>query len=91
MYIATNYFLYQCIVITHRNYGLCKDKTGGFGFDVSVGTIVVFVKNNFKPEQKSLKQFSWEIVRRSSGFNFIISVSLNDLFRRWIIIFLPES
>lgn len=86
----SNNFLFQCIVTAHRDYGLYQDKRGGFGFDVSVGTIVVFLKNNFKLEQKSLKQFSWEIVEKTQVFNFIISVSLNGPFRRRIVIFVPE-
>lgn len=88
--MLSNYFLFQCIVTAHRNYGLYQDKLSGFGFDVSMGTIVMFLKNNFKPEQKSLKQFSWEIVEKTHVFNFIIPVSLNGPFRRWIVIFVPE-
>lgn len=86
-----NYFLYQCTATAQRNCSLYGGEPAGFSFDVSAATTLVFLKNNVKPAQKSLKQFFLGNGGKDlQVFDFITSVSLNDSFRRWIVVFTPE-
>lgn len=51
----------------------------------------MLLKNNLKSEHKSWKEFSWKIMGKIIiFFHFLNSVSLNDPFMRWIMLFAPE-